>query len=286
MLTCREKVEILKNFQADPTDTKLANIIINCSQSKILSRTILQAIISKLTELDVYISVMYNVVSEETWEAVTSEYDTPLESGYSQLKVDIRTFLDLYNYVEDNISKFSFGDILDVFKSSLTTEVKNMQFILFKLCKDHPQEVMKDLFNAMVKDPISFIPVVVSLLVRCNFDEKIKIRCCNAYFAYLNTLKPSESLHFILACQSFLYILCFKKEMFKKYKSFVDLLFSKGIPKYMNKQVVDVFCDIFGYTWNNYLSFKNDCLNAFVFDLPVLRAIEVKITDFYVVFEP
>lgn len=285
MLTYMEKLEFLRSLRKGPVDLTLADRMIGYASDDVLRRPVISSLVRELTSLDAYISVMHGVLSQEEWDEVVSEYDTPIEGDHTRLREQIRTFLSAYRHVDRAICGFKVRDVLNAFRDTLASRTRNVQFLLFRLCRSHPREVFEFLFKLSRTNPTVFLPYLCSLLVRCKVDPETKDQCVGAYIEYVRSLRRSDSIQYVAACQCLLYILCFRREAAASAGDVVEWVFSSGVVGYMNRSVVRMFCELFGRECKTFLSYDHDCLYFFPFDQPVLDEISDLVSDFYIHFE-
>lgn len=285
MLTYKEKLEFLKSLERAPVDLALTGRTINYAHDKSLRKPVLSGLLGELTNLDAYISVMYGVLSQEEWDEVISEYETPIESDHARLREKIRIFLSAYNHLDKHICSFGTEEVLNVFETSLLSRTRNVQFLLFKLCCECPHAVFKFLFKLSHSNPLVFLPYLSSLIVRCGVDEELKTRCIRAYINHIKLLKRSNNIQFVLSCQCILYISCFRRHVVSEAKELIDWMFASGFAGYMNKRVVEMFCELFGYECKAFFSYDHECLYFFPFDPPVFDEIADLVSASYIHFE-
>lgn len=285
MLTYKEKLELLESLKRTPVDLTLTDRTINYAHDNVLRRPVLSSLLSELTNLDAYISVMNGMLGQEEWDEVVSDYETPIEGDYAKLREKIRIFVSAYNHLDKVICSFRVEDVLNIFRTSLLSKTKSVQFLLFKLCCKYPQAVFRFLFKLSCSNPMVFLPYLSSLMVRCRVDEELKIQCIRAYTKYLKSLKRTTTVQFVILCQCLLYISCFRRDIVTGEKDLIDWIFSSGLAKYMNKHIVGMFCELFGYECDTFSSYEHDCLYFFPFDLPIFSEIYELISDSYIHFK-
>lgn len=288
MVSLKQKIEILESLDKVPFNYDRIPEYLEHTQIPEMAKPILKNILTKLTLLDTQITASYELTSEDDWQALFSNYETPL----SQASLEIKHKIDLLsiNFLKifDELKKHSIEPVLDILSCIFKNKTRNIQFLLFKMAIMHPNAIFGYLISKAKKDPQIYVPFYCSLLVRLKFDEDLKIRCFSAFFKLISGLKMSKNIDYIVISQYLLYILCFNKDQLSKnvaIKDFVDRIFKSGLTSLMNRMVVDNFCDIFGYKCAVFHSFKNECLYFFPFDMPICKNIQDAIADEYVCFK-
>jgi hypothetical protein len=285
MLTYKEKLEFLENLRGAPMDLASTEATIDYASDDVLAKPILSSIVKELTDLDAHISVMSDLLSPEEWEKAAAECEAPVEDENGKLRANIRVFLSVYRHLDRSIHCFKLEDALDVLKGMMHSKTKNVQFLLFRLCLRHPRAVFRFLFQILGSNPTLYLPYLASLIVRCRVDEALRRQCIAAYILYVRSLKRSNNIQYVAACQFLLYIACFRHETVGDASDLVEYIFSSGLARYMNRRVVDVFCGLFGYECRLFFSYDHDCMYYFPFDPPILQGVADLIIDCYIEFQ-
>lgn len=285
MLTYKEKLEFLESLRQSPIDLATADRTIGYARDNVLRRPVVEGLLRELTNLDAYISVMHSLLSDEEWAEVVSGYDTPIEGSHASLKEKIRVFLSAYGHLDRAICSFKTEEVLNVFRTSLLSNTKNVQFLLFRLCSRHPQTVFNFLFRLSQTNQGVFLPYLSSLIVRCRVDEDLKMRCVRGFIRHLRKLPRTRNLQCVSAHQSLLYICCFRKEAAAEARDVIDWVFGSGLARCMNRDIVDNFCRMFGYECKTFASYENSCLYFFPFDAPIFGEISNLVSDSYIHFK-
>ncbi|KMV65441.1 hypothetical protein M970_090790 [Encephalitozoon cuniculi EcunIII-L] len=284
-LTYKERLEFLESLKKAPVDLAVADRMVLYARDRVLARPTLLSLVRELTNLDAYISVMYGVLTQDEWDEAVSDYDTPIEGDHAKLREKIRTFLFAYEHLDNAIYDFKIDEVLRAFETSLLSRTRNIQFLLFKLCCRNPQAVFGFLFELARKNPTVFLPYLSSLIVRCKTAEDLKTMYIRNFLAYIRSLSRSPSIQSVVAYQCFLYICCFRREVVVDAKDVIDWIFVSGMAGRMNRNVVEMFCGLFGYEWKVFSSYDHDCLYFFPFDLPILDEVANTIHEFYIHFK-
>lgn len=283
-LTFKERLEFLENLNKTPIDLSVADKMVLYARDRTLMKPTLLGLIRELTNLDAYISVMHGILTADEWDEVVSDYGTPLEGDHAKLREKIRTFVFAYEHLSSTIHDFRIDTVLRIFETSLLSRTRNVQFLLFKLCVRDPQAVFGFLTKLVRTNPSVFLPYLSSLIVRCRVPDDPKTRCIIDYLEYVRSLPRVASIQSVAAWQWLLYISCFRRETVADAKDIIDWVFCSGMAGYMNKNVVDMFCKLFGYECKVFSSYEHDCLYFFPFDLPILEEVEDSIQESYVHF--
>lgn len=283
-LTYKERLEFLESLKKTPIDLAVADRMVLYARDRALMRPTLLSLVKELTNLDAYISVMHGILTQDEWDEAISDYDTPIEGSHAGLREKIKMFLFGYENLSDAIHDFKIDEVLKAFEVSLLSKTRNIQFLLFRLCCRNPQAVFGFLFKLTYKNPTVYLPYLSSLIVRCRIDEGVKSGYIQDYLSYVRSLSRSRSILYVSACQCLLYISCFRREIFMAAKDVIDQIFDSGIARYMNRNVVEMFCDLFGYECKMFSSYDHDCLYFFPFDLPILEKVGDGAHESYVHF--
>jgi hypothetical protein len=285
MLTYEKKLEFLEKLKSAPIDLASAETTINYACDDVLAKPVLSSIVKELTDLDAHISVMHELLSPEEWEEIVADYDTPIEGENGKLRVKIKSFLSVYKHMDRCIHSFKVEDALDVLKTAMLSRTRNVQFLLFTLCLRQPQPVFRFLFRILSSNPTAYLPYLASLIVRCRVDEGVRRQCILAYVSYVRSLKRGNSVQYVMACQFFLYIACFRHEVLGDGADVIEHVFSSGLARHMNRTIVDIFCGLFGYECKLFFSYDHDGLYYFPFDRPILQGVADLIIDSYIEFQ-
>ncbi|AFM98970.1 hypothetical protein EHEL_090750 [Encephalitozoon hellem ATCC 50504] len=284
-LTYKERLEFLESLKKTPIDLAVADRMVLYAHDRTLMRPTLLSLVKELTNLDAYISVMHGILTQDEWDEVISDYDTPIEGSHANLREKIKMFLFAYENLSDAIHDFNIDEVLKAFEVSLLSRTRNVQFLLFKLCCRNPQAVFGFLFKLARKNPTVYLPYLSSLIVRCKVDGELKSTYIRDYISYVKSLSRAHSILSVAACQCLLYIACFRREVAVAARDIIEWVFDSGIARYMNRNVVEMFCELFGYECKVFSSYDNDCLYFFPFDLPILEKIGEGIHEFYIHFD-
>ncbi|ADM12203.1 uncharacterized protein Eint_090740 [Encephalitozoon intestinalis ATCC 50506] len=283
-LTYKERLEFLESLRKAPIDLSVADRMVLYAHDRTLMRPTIQSLVRELTNLDAYISVMHGILTQDEWDEVVSDYDTPIEGGHAKLREKIKLFLFAYENLDNAIYDFKIDEVFKAFETSMLSRTRNIQFLLFKLCHRNPQAVFGFLLELVRKNPIAFLPYLSSLIVRCKVDEGLKAMYVQDYQAYVRSYGKSLSIQSVAAHQCLLYISCFRRESVADAKDIIERIFSSGMARYMNKNVVEMFCELFDYECKEFSSHDHDCLYFFPFDLPILEEVAGSIHEFYIHF--
>jgi len=221
-----------------------------------------------------------NSDSDSSAPSSTSE-----ETSILQQRVD--NFTKSYLLILEFLRKQKLGVIKEIITPLYLNRTKNVQFILFDLCKSMPIAVFGYLFENLKKEPLIYSPYYVSLLVRFSLDPDFKLKCFQFYFDYVSSLPLSRRIESVLLSQGLLYVLCFNPDYLElpDVKKFISRLHESGNLELFNRKIVERFCNIFGYKMPARISpLKNSCLDHFPFDLPVIRKIKNLVQKNYVKF--
>ncbi|KAM0672662.1 hypothetical protein OCOL_000394 [Ordospora colligata] len=284
-LTYRERLEFLEELKRGAIDLTAVDRMVGYAEDRLLTKPVLLSLVKELTRLDAYISVMHGILEQDEWDEVLSEYDTPIEGEHAKLREAVRVFLFAYERLERVVYEFETEEILDAFRKPLASKTLNVQFLLFRVCSVKPLSVFKFLFELVDENPTVFIPYLSSLAVRCKFDEEIKKCIVDEYVNYVRGLKRNASIHVVVACQCLLYMSCFMKRIVCEARDEITWMFSSGLVGCMNKNVVKMFCEIYGYECKVFRSYDYDCLYFFPFDMPVLNEVYESVDELYIHFE-
>ncbi|KAH9410812.1 hypothetical protein HK407_10g15780 [Ordospora pajunii] len=284
-LTYRERLEFLEGLKRGPIDLAAVDRMVACVRDRLLARPALLSLVKELTRLDAYISVMHGILEQDEWDEVVSEYDTPIEGEHAKLREAVRVFLFAYGRLDRVICEFGTEDVLDAFRKPLVSKTLNVQFLLFRVCSVKPLSVFKFLFEMVDENPTVFLPYLSSLVVRCKFDEEVKRGVVDEYVRYVKGLKRTKSIQVVLACQCLLYMSCFMRKIVCDARDEIEWMFSLGVVACMNKNVVRMFCEMYGYECKVFCSYDYDCLYFFPFDVPVLSEVYESVDELYIHFE-
>lgn len=284
MISLKKKMQILESLEKASFDYETIPEYLSYASVAGLYRPILKAIFSNLILLDTQISASYDLLLEEEWEQLFMTYSTPVSDSGSELLEKVECLSVNFSRCLNEIDKpeHKIEDVLEILNPIFKNKTRNMQFLLFKIAKNRPRHVFGYLMARLRKDPRVYAPFYCSLLARLKLDDNeemraFKLRCVNAYVNNFRSRKLSKNLESAVLGQFLLYILCFNVGYFTMIpgiKEDVDRLFELEVYTLMNKDVVDRFCDIFGYKLMGFESSKNDCVFSFPFDFPICPSIQ------------
>lgn len=283
MLTFKEKIELLENLKNAKLESSLLEKYSDYLTNKALAGPILRKLVSSLIDLDISITAEYECLTDQEWETITSNYDTPLElEPYSTLRDNVKMFLSAYKIIEAKVEHIDVNVLLDVLKLVVFSKTSNIQFLFFKLAICKPDPVLYFLLENLKVSPHLYVPYFASLVARCNIDSS---KAVSYYIDYIRSIEKSEDFRYILFCQGLMYICCFRKEHIDMCKDIVNNIFEKHLYRYMNETVVEVFCKTFGFNTKHMNSLDNCALYYFPFDLSLFDAINDMYEDYYVFYE-
>lgn len=296
MFNLKEKMAILESLNKTVFDYDKIPEYLTYTSVPELSKPILKKIFSKLVLLDTEISAAYDILPEDDWEALFSSYDTPLPESSVVLKQNIERLSVNFSKILAELGKNKIEDVLDILGPVFRNKTRNIQFVLFKIAELHWSHVFGYLLAKVRKDPRVFAPFYCSLLARleipgdagvCAANGSFKRRCFAAYFKHFGSLTLSKNIECVVLAQNLLYVLCFNKDYFHEssdVKTAINRIFGAGLPRAMNRNVVDRFCDIFKYKHSASERSKYECLYSFPFDWPICKAVQNSIARSYVHF--
>lgn len=297
-LTLKEKMAILEALKATPFDFNRISEFLSYSHWPDLQYSILEKVVTQLMELDTFISASYELLAEEEWEQVDIECSTPGGSPpYSQQPVEKKSSIEElkeklgilnknFQLTFECLKDLKAITALKICSDFFKVKTRNIQFFIFLLAKEYPEVVFGYLLANLKKSPQRYCPFFSSLLVRLNFDGNLKNKCYLAFLKYLDNLKPSKTINYLIIAQSLLYIHCFKEfQLCETSIKKIKMIFEDGYSILMNKIVVEKFCEIHDYKITAFKSFKNECLYMFPFDLPVSKLIVDCLGEDYILFK-
>lgn len=282
----KKKLEILESFEKSPFDYSKLPEYIKSAENHQIKKHVLSAVLKKLILLDTQISASYEIMSEEDWEMLHSIMDTPLPQHFSDTRKNLDILSENFAIFCEAIKTAKVEDMLQILSQIYKYKTKNVQFVIFKMAEVYPKQVFGYMLNNMRKDPKVYAPFFCSLLVRLDIDEVLKKKCINAYLKHFQTIKANDSIEFVLFGQFLLYMCCFKHEIFEEegVKKIVDNIFKSNSASYMNRKIVDMFCELFGYKNVIFKSYRNECLYSFPFDPPVCKKVLEIVQSKYIIF--
>lgn len=283
MITFKQKIELLKNLKTDTIDMSNIDKYIEFMNYKTITKPILQKVIYTLIDLDVYISSIYDSISEEDWNDIITAYDTPIDNPlYGLIREKIQIFLVIYEKTDNYIKNIKTGVLLDCFSKIPFNKTSTTQFLFFRLGLIRPKAVLLYFFENVKIKPIVYIPFFTSFIARCDIPN-FEVIC--EYIDYVKQLKKGTSLNYVLATQGLLYICCFKREIFFKCVEIIDYVFKNDVYKLMNSFLVETFCELFEYKFKSFKSLENFALYNFPFDKSIFPKIRNLYKDKYIEFK-
>lgn len=283
----QEKVEVLKSLESPSFDYSLIPRYLDYASDSCMAKPILKKIVKKLVEVDAHICAFHDVLPEEEWEDACADHDTSEDS--SRQDAELRNKLSILNQnfvgVYESLRRLRIETALDILGPVLKVRTRNVQFLLFLLAKDFPNQVFGFLIAKLKRDPKTFGPFFSSLLVRLDFDAELKQKCAQALYRHFGTLKPSNAAEYVVLSQSILYILCFREFSLGDAAVQVRRLFEEETVSLMNRNIVAKFCEIHGKKIPTMHSLGNECLYLFPFDLPVSRSVAAIVEEHFVSFK-
>ena len=143
MLTFKDKIELLKKIKKEKIDLSDIDKYIEYLKQKSLVEPIFKKIITFLIDLDVEINSIYESISEEDWDDIMFEYDTPIEKPlYGLIKEKTRIFIDAYRKIDQIITKLNVNFLLDCFSLIPLCKSNSVQFLFFRLGCYKPRPVL------------------------------------------------------------------------------------------------------------------------------------------------
>lgn len=254
----------------------------------LVRRAYFERLLNTLVEKDVYISVMHDVMEERDWRRLSAEYSTPIEVPvHRKMRECVENFTDAFIAFCDCVRKEDFPFLLElVDKYVLLAQSKNVKHVLLTLI-ELDQE--KTLMHFVRKIKIShahcdyYLIYFVSMIVRYRIRENYSKIAVDFILSFVQGLAMNKSPLFIVSSQLLLYLCCFRAEVEQKARGFIKRLFEMEYVKYMNKMVVDVFCDMFHYKHPKFFdTLEADALFFFPLDPPVIPRIKIRLEDSYI----
>ncbi|RVD90678.1 hypothetical protein TUBRATIS_29000 [Tubulinosema ratisbonensis] len=286
-LTAIERVKLTKHsLNFIPDDSLVREIYLN-------------KLIPMLIDLDCYISSVKESLGDSFYELYPT--NTPKETN----KLN-KTLVTKYNNLKDGL--ISLFDSLNLYKTDfliliiekyiLLAKTTNLQFIIFELLKKSPKKILNFFFKKLKeKKYFSFyVSFFLGIIVRFNLIKELEIKSINLFmnylFEYFNIennyslnvpLIKKNEIRFIHLCQLFVYLCCFKKEIFYENDLLVKKIIKSGVLKKMNKKVALKFISEFKLGIKLVSSYEyNSVFEFFPFDPPSVYEIKERIEDCYV----
>ena len=283
MLTFKKKIELIKNLKTDTINLSNIDKYIEYMNHKIITKPIFKKIIFTLIDLDVYISSIYDSISEEDWNDIIISYDTPIDNPlYGIIREKIQLFIVIYEKVDGYIKNIKTSVLLDCFSKIPFYKTSTIQFLFFRLGLIRPKAVLYFFLENIKSNPIVYIPFFTSFVARCDIASYDAIY---EYVDYVKQLKKGTSLNYVLATQGLLYICCFKRDIINKCVEIFNYVFNNDIYKLMNSFLVETFCELFDYKFKNFESLENFSLYTFPFDKSIFQKIRNLYKDKYIEFK-
>lgn len=293
-MNLKQKIKILEELEAKNFDYQKIPEYIAYSNIPGLLKPVLTAVVKHMVVLDTQISAAYDLADEDEWENhISQAYSTP--QSLNEDKIEIMGKIKL---LTDNFSRLckildspdmKSEDILEIVEEIFKNKTKNIQFILFRIAKSRPKHVFGYLMAKLRKYPLVYAPFFCSLLVRLRLeDTDFKLRCAKIYFKHIESLGNEKTMVNGLLVQFMLYILCFNKNYINELPGINEFLkktvFEAELYMTMNRDILDMFCQIFGYEIKCFESVDFECIHYFPFDAPICSKIYDIIKDDFVVF--
>lgn len=271
-------------------------------QDSLLREIYLKRLIGSLVDLDCYVSSLKHSL-EDSFDDL-NPMNTPKEAcslnkatlnKYNNLRDGLMTLFDSLDSFDINFLLKIINDYI------LLSNTKNIQFIIFELLKKYPKKVLNFFFKKLKEKKYFsyFLSFYVGIIVRFNLQENLENKSIDLFMQYFNsylvTVKNNLQLNdklieineikFIHLCQSLIYITCFKKNVFNKYKDIIYLLINEGILRRINKNIAEAFISKHGLDikLNSNYEYK-EILEFFPFDSPCIYEVKQRIEECYVVF--
>lgn len=283
----QEKVEMLRSLERGPFDYSLIPRYLDHASDSSMAKPILKKIVKKLVEVDAHICAFYDVLPEEEWEGACADDDTaedaPPQDAELKSKLSIlnQNFMPVY----ESLKRLRIETALDILGPVFKVRTRNVQFLLFLLARDFPNQVFGFLLTRLKRDPKAFGPFFSSLLVRLSFCAELKQKCARAFYRHFGTLRSSNAAEYVVLAQDILYLLCFREFPLDDAAALVGRLFEEETVPLMNRNVVAKFCEIHGQKIPTMCSLKNECLYLFPFDFPVSKPIAALIEEHFIAFK-
>ncbi|WUR02407.1 uncharacterized protein VNE69_01344 [Vairimorpha necatrix] len=264
MLSFKEKIDLVKKLKREKLDLSEIDKYLEYLKNKSLVKPVFKKIIISLIELDVEISSLYDTISDEDWNDIISEFETPIEKPlYGLIRDKIRIFISAYIKIDQIIENINCNLLLDCLSLIPLSKTNTVQFLFFRLALQKSRPVLYFLFENVKSNPIVYIPYFTSFVTRCKINNKNAIL---QFIKYVEELKIGTGLNFVLAAQGLIYICCFHREYIEKCSHIFDKIFKNNIYIYMNENIIEIFCSITKYEYKFFKSFDNFSLFYFPFD--------------------
>lgn len=259
----------------------------------------LKKLIFSLIDLDCYFTSLKESLGDSFDEFYPT--NTPKESN----KLSKTVILKYNNLREGMISLFNslsfykidfLLSIID--KHILLAKTSNLQFIIFELLKKHARKVL-NFFCKKLKEKKYFsysLSFFLGIIVRFKLENELEKKSIDLFMNYLyfyfdkennfslrTDLIRKNEVRFIYICQSFLYLCCFKKEVYYEYQNLIYKIIKSGVLKKMNRKVAEAFINQFDLNIKFVSNYDyNEVYDFFPFDPPCILEIRERIEDCYI----
>lgn len=254
----------------------------------LVRRAYLERLLNTLVEKDVYISVMHDLMEERDWRRLSAEYSTPIEVPvHRKMRECVENFADAFIALCDCARKEDFPFLLElVDKYVLFVQSKNIKHVLITLIELDQEKTLMHFVRKIRSSHTHrdyYLIYFVSMIVRYRIRENYSNIAVDFVLNFVQGLTMNKLPHFIISSQLLLYLCCFRAEVEQKARGFIKRLFETEYVKYMNKMVVDVFCDMFNYKHPRFFdTLDADVLSFFPLDPPVIPRIKTRLEDRYI----
>lgn len=238
-----------------------------------IHRLLYKKALQTLILLDIKVSVFHDYIIQSEWDHITSPYQTPSDN-YTDIKssiADLKRLFFICCKTEPAVF-FSFFE-----KNILMLKTKHIQFILFEY---DPLVVLSFFLNGIENHKAVsnyFVTYIFAFLVRRKMDCEIVKRVVEK----LVQIYEKNNVKRLVFLQGFVYLCCFKKEMFKRVEDI--LIRDYYMLKNVNEKIMQVFCSI--YKWE-VKCVEGNCalLEWFPFDPSPIEEIFSKYRENYLIF--
>lgn len=282
------KLDAIKRIRANQVDTNKVACFLNTNDDSSVRRAYLNRLISALSESDVYISVMSDLMLEKDWESVCGEYGTPTDGSWQRnFHEKVRSFSEAFIALSNNVTKKDFKMILfHVDARVIFAKSKNMKFLLLVLMEMSESDTLMHFIRRIRAADAKknyYLVYLVSLIVRYRASARLSAIAIDFFVSFVQGLEMAKTTHFVLSAQLLLYLCCFKPEVEERTRDFVKRVFDNGYAKNMNKIVVEIFCDEFDYKRPRFFSTLDaEVLCFFPLDPPTIPRIKIRFDESYV----